>query len=52
MSKLVPPHGSNELKILALEGDDLEIEQKKSSSLTQVICSSREFGDVIMFGIG
>jgi len=29
MSKLVPPHGSNELKILALEGDDLEIEQKK-----------------------
>ena len=52
MSKLVPPHGSKELKILALEGDDLQIEQKKSSSLTQVICSSREFGDVIMFEIG
>ena len=52
MSKLVPPHGSKELKILALEGDDLQIEQKKSSSLTQVICSSREVGDVIMFVIG
>jgi len=46
MSKLVPPHGSKELKILALEGDDLKIEQKKSSSLTQIVCSSREFGDV------
>ena len=31
MSKLVPPHGSNELKILALEGDDLEIEQKNQA---------------------
>ena len=52
MSKLVPPHGSKELKILALEGDALKIEKKKSNSLTQVVCSSREFGDVIMFGIG
>ena len=30
MSQLVPPHGSNELKILALRGDELKTELEKN----------------------
>jgi len=52
MSKLVPPHGSNILKPLALEGNAAIEERKKSETLTKVVCTSREFGDVIMLGIG
>ena len=52
MSKLVPPHGSKTLKPLALSADEVLIEKEKSEKLTKVICSSREFGDLIMFGIG
>ncbi|MDA9060738.1 sulfate adenylyltransferase, partial [Candidatus Thioglobus sp.] len=52
MSQLVPPHASNELKILALGGDALNSELKKTDSMDKLSCSSREFGDLIMLGIG
>ena len=52
MPKLVPPHGSSNLKPLALSPDEALLEKKKSKTLTKVICTSREFGDVIMLGIG
>ena len=52
MPKLVPPHGSSNLKPLALSSDEALLEKKKSETLTKVICTSREFGDVIMLGIG
>jgi sulfate adenylyltransferase len=52
MPKLVPPHGSSNLKPLALSSDEALLEKKKSEILTKVICTSREFGDVIMLGIG
>ena len=52
MLKIVPPHGNNKLMPLALEGKEALLEIKKSETLTRVTCSSREFGDVIMFGIG
>ena len=52
MSKLVPPHGSKKLKILALHGSERKSELKKAESLPRLMCSSREFGDVVMLGIG
>ena len=52
MPKLVPPHGSSNLKPLALSSDEALLEKKKSETLTKVVCTSREFGDVIMLGIG
>ena len=52
MSKLVPPHGSNVLKPLALSANDALQEKERSETLKKVFCTSREFGDLIMFGIG
>ena len=52
MSKLVPPHGSKKLKTLALHGSERKSELKKAESLPRLMCSSREFGDVVMLGIG
>jgi sulfate adenylyltransferase len=52
MSRLVPPHGSEELKPLLLEGEELEKEKEKAKGLTQVMLTSRETGDLIMMGIG
>ena len=52
MSELVPPHGNKNLKPLALEDDALTTELEKAKSLPKITCSSREFGDVIMLGIG
>ena len=40
MSQLVPPHASNELKILALGGDALNLELKKTVSMDKLFCSS------------
>jgi sulfate adenylyltransferase len=51
-SKLISPHGSNELKILLLEGAEREEELKRADSLPKVQLSSRETGDLIMLGIG
>ena len=52
MSNLVPPHGSKKLKTLALHGSEQKSELKKAESLPRLMCSSREFGDVVMLGIG
>jgi sulfate adenylyltransferase len=52
MSKLVNPHGSNDLKPLLLQGKALDDEKKRAQSLPKVTISSREVGDVIMLGIG
>tara|TARA_B110000196_G_scaffold307488_1_gene307191 strand:- start:364 stop:1518 length:1155 start_codon:yes stop_codon:yes gene_type:complete len=35
-----------------MKGKELEAEKLKAGSLSKVYCSSREFGDVIMLGIG
>ena len=51
-SQLVPPHGSSELKILALKNDELKSQLKKTDSMDKLLCSSREFGDLVMMGIG
>lgn len=49
---LVPPHGGNELKPLALHGAELAAERERAAGLPQVSISSREAGDLIMMGIG
>ena len=49
---LVNPHGGGGLKPLLLEGSALKAEQDRSKKLTQIKVSSREKGDIIMFGIG
>ncbi len=51
-SKLISPHGSDELKILLLEGKERDKELKRAESLPRVTVSSRETGDLIMLGIG
>ncbi len=51
-SNLIKPHGSDELKILLLEGKAKEEELKKAASLPKIVMSSRETGDLIMMGIG
>ena len=52
MSKLVPPHGSKELKPLLLDGQAREEELQRAQTLKRVPLSSRETGDLIMMGIG
>ncbi len=52
MSKLVPPHGSQELKPLLLEGKACEEELAKAKTLKRVPLTTREAGDLIMMGIG
>jgi sulfate adenylyltransferase len=52
MSKLVLPHGSNELLPLLLEGAAREAEFKKAQSLKKVPMTTRETSDLIMMGIG
>ena len=51
-SALVPPHGSDHLKPLLLEGESLAKAQQEASSMRSVTLSSRERGDLIMLGIG
>jgi len=52
MSQLVKPHGSDTLKPLLLEGATLAEARAKAETLPKVTLSSRERGDLIMFGIG
>ena len=52
VSKLIPPHGAKELKILLLEGAARQEELKRAKTLPKVLMSSREVGDLIMLGIG
>jgi len=49
---LVNPHGGAGLNPLLLEGKALKDELARSQSLTKIKVSSREKGDIIMFGIG
>lgn len=51
-SKLVPPHGSDVLKPLLLNGEARDQALKLASTLPTITLSSRERGDLIMFGIG
>ena len=51
-SKLVPPHGSAELKPLLLNGAARDQALELASTLPTITLSSRERGDLIMFGIG
>ena len=51
-SKLVPPHGSSELKPLLLKGEARKQVLKLASTLPTITLSSRERGDLIMLGIG
>jgi sulfate adenylyltransferase len=51
-SNLVRPHGSDELKILLLEGKEKEAELKMADKLKKIQMTSRETGDLIMLGIG
>jgi sulfate adenylyltransferase len=50
--KLISPHGSDELKILLLDGKERTEELKRADGLPKVTVSSRETGDLIMMGIG
>lgn len=52
MSKLVVPHGADELRPLLLVGRELEEELALAAGLPKVPLSSRESGDLIMMGIG
>ncbi|WP_350588059.1 sulfate adenylyltransferase [Psychrobacter sp. 78a-MNA-CIBAN-0178] len=52
LDNLVTPHGSPALNILLLEGEMLENALRKAETLPSVTMSSRERGDLIMFGIG
>jgi len=52
MSKLVTPHGADQLKPLLLEGAECDAELARAAKLPQVQISSREVGDLIMLGIG
>ncbi len=52
MAKLVPPHGSKELKPLLLSGEALADEKKKAGKLKRVPMTTREASDLIMLGIG
>ena len=49
---LVNPHGGGDLNPLLLEGASLKTEIEKAKKLPQIKVSSREKGDIIMFGIG
>lgn len=51
-TKLISPHGSDELIILLLEGKELTAERKRAADLPKARISSREVGDLIMLGIG
>jgi sulfate adenylyltransferase len=52
MAKLVPPHGSKELKPLLLTGQALADEKKKAAGLKKVPMTTRETSDLIMMAIG
>jgi len=51
-SNLIPPHGSDTLKVLLLEGQERKDELKRAEGLSKVVMTTRETGDLIMLGIG
>lgn len=52
MSKLVPPHGSDQLKPLLLGPEARDEEIKRAAKFRKVPLTSRETGDLLMMGIG
>ena len=52
LSTLVPPHGGGSLKPLMPDGAALEAARAKAAGLPRIPVSSREAGDIVMFGIG
>ncbi len=52
LTKLISPHGSQDLIELILKGKQLDEERKKAEGLKKIYISSRESGDLIMLGIG
>ncbi|MBA3777340.1 MAG: sulfate adenylyltransferase, partial [Betaproteobacteria bacterium] len=52
MGRLVNPHGGEELRPLALAGEELAAERLRARALPKLVISSRERGDLIMLGIG
>ncbi|OGL46675.1 MAG: sulfate adenylyltransferase [Candidatus Schekmanbacteria bacterium RBG_13_48_7] len=52
MSKLVPPHGSQKLKLLLLKGAELKDAKAKAEKLPHVTMTTRETSDLIMMAIG
>ena len=51
-NELIQPHGSKDLNILLLEGEEKEAELRRSDSLKRIEITGREAGDLIMLGIG
>jgi len=52
MTRLVPPHGSAELRPLQLNGDARTAALRRAETLRRLRISTREKGDVVMLGIG
>ena len=52
MANLVQPHGGTSLRPLMPTGADLEAARERAARLPAVPVSSREAGDIVMFGIG
>ena len=52
MANLVRPHGGASLRPLMLEGEALAAARERAGRLPVVQVSSREAGDIVMFGIG
>ena len=52
MAILVQPHGGTSLRPLMPAGADLEAARERAARLPAVPASSREAGDIVMFGIG
>ena len=50
--ELVAPHGSDDLKVLLLEGAALDQAREQAAGLLKLTLSQREMGDLIMLGIG
>ncbi len=52
MSKLVPPHGSDDLKPLLVPEVERADEMKRADSLKKIPMTSKETSDVLMFAMG
>ena len=52
MPGLIKPHGSNVLLPLLVEDSQLKTEKTRADGLPRVAITSREFGDLVMLGIG
>ena len=49
---LIKPHGSDELVVLLLSGDEKNSEIERSKTMKRIEITNREAGDLIMLGIG